>query len=112
MARAVHGLHRHGPVVGLGEVHVLPVVVVVAGSLPELDVQNLRRQNLLVAELIVEAADVSDELVVDDGALGMEKGARGCFGMEAEEIEVAAEASVITALCLLKHRETGLQLLR
>jgi hypothetical protein len=55
MARAIHRLHGHRPLVGLREVHVLAVVVVVPGALPELDVEHLRRQDFLVPELIVQS---------------------------------------------------------
>ena len=55
-AGAVHRLQGEPPVAllailvgGLGEVHVLPVVLVVPGAVPEVDVHHLRRADLDVA---------------------------------------------------------------
>src|SRR3546814_4134804 len=58
VAGAVHRLHRVGPLLGLGEEHVVLVVVPVAGFLPKLDVEDLRAAHLAIAGVAVHAAHV------------------------------------------------------
>ena len=57
----------------LGEEHGLAVVGVVARGLPQLDVHDLRRDDLAVAVAALKLAHVIDERVVDDRPLGMEE---------------------------------------
>jgi len=53
VSRAVHGLHAELALVDRREVHVVVIVLVVARRLEELDVEDLRRHDLLVAVLDV-----------------------------------------------------------
>src|SRR3546814_2067002 len=69
VAGAVHGLHRVGPLLGLGEEHVVLVVVPVAGFLPKLDVEDLRAAHLAVAGVAVHAAHVLLDHLPDAPAL-------------------------------------------
>ena len=110
-AGAVHRLDRERLPVDLGEVHVLLVVVPVARPLPELAAQDLRRAHLLVAGLDVLLAPVVDDRVPEAHALGVEEGEAGALLVEAEEVEVAAEAAVVALAGHLECLEIRRQLL-
>ena len=56
-----------------GQEHVLAEIVPVARGMPQLVLEDLRRDHLVEAVAPVEAAHVVDQLVVDDRALGQEK---------------------------------------
>ncbi len=98
MTRAVHGLHAKLALVDFGEVHIVDVVVVVAGGLPERDVHDLGSDDLTVVILLVEVADVLDEPVIDDRALGIKEGRGGCLGQEREKLELFSELAVVALL--------------
>ena len=88
-----------------GEVHVVLVVLPVAAALPELAAQDLRRAHFLVAGLDVLAAPVVDDGVPDAHAPGVEEGEAGALLVEAEEVEVAADAAVVALARQLEGRE-------
>ena len=73
VAGAVHRLDAELPLVDLRPVHVLVVVLVVAGELEELGVEDLRRQDFLVAALRVLGPQVFEQAVVQDGPLRQEE---------------------------------------
>ena len=110
-AGAVHGLHGERLLVDLGEVHVVLVVLPVAAELPELAAQDLRRADLLVAGGHVLGAPVVDDRVPDAHALGVEEGEAGALLVEAEEVEVAADAAVVALAGQLEGLEVRGQLL-
>ena len=68
--RAVHGLEAHRLVLGLRDVHVLAVLVPVAGDLPQLDVVEDRRLDLAVAARGVLSREQRGERVADRRAGG------------------------------------------
>ena len=68
---AVHGLQTVDPVFGLGREHVFAVVVPVARLLPERQVEDLRRLDLLVAVVLVHLAHVLLDLLPQRPALRM-----------------------------------------
>ena len=108
-ARAVHRLDGVVFTVDLREVHVLFVVIPVAGRLPELAVQDDRRLDLLVAIAAMDIAPVVDELVADDHAVRMEEREARAFLVQAEEVELLAELAVVALLGLLEHVEVGIE---
>jgi len=107
-AGAVHRLHRVRVPVDLGEVHVVLVVLPVAAAFPELAAQDLGRAHLVVAGAHVLGAPVVDHRVPDAHALGMEEGEAGALVVEAEQVEVTADAAVVA---LAGHLE-GLEMRR
>ena len=109
-AGAVHRLNRERLAVYLGEVHVLLVVVPVAGTQPERAVQDHRRLYLDVAALCVLLAPEGLERVEDDHALRMEEGEAGAFGMDAEKVQLLAELAVVARLRLFEALEVSLEL--
>ena len=109
--RAVHRLHRHLPLVGLGEEHVLAVVVVVPRGLPHLDVEDLRRDHLAVAVARVEAAHVVGQRDVDRAPLGVEEGHRRRQRIEAEEVELRPQPAVVARPGQLDLRQVLVHLL-
>src|SRR5450830_461910 len=110
-AGAVHGLHGVGLLVDLGEVHVVLVVVPVAAALPELAAQDHRRADLLVTGAHVLGAPEVDHRVPETHALGVEEGEAGALLVEAEEIEVAADAPVVAQAGQFEGLEVRGQLL-
>ena len=110
-AGAVHGLHRVRLLVDRGEVHVLFVVVPVAAALPELAAQDHRGADLLVAGAHVLGAPEVDHRVPEAHALGVEEGEAGALLVEAEEVEVPADAPVVALAGQLERLEVRRQLL-
>ena len=108
-ARAVHRLDGVVFTVDLREVHVLFVVIPVAGRLPKLAVQDDRRLDLLVAIAAMDIAPVVDELVADDHAVRMEEREARAFLVQAEEVELLAELAVVALLGLLEHVKVGVE---
>ena len=111
VARAVHGLHAELALVDLREVHVLFVVLVVPGDLEELGVEDLRRDDLLVAVLHVQVAHVAEEEVVDRRTLRQEERRGGREGMEDEKPELLAELAVIAGLRRFEALEVLVEIL-
>ncbi len=110
-AGAVHGLHRVRLLVDLGEVHVLLVVVPVAAALPELAAQDHRGADLLVAGAHVLGAPEVHHRVPEAHALGVEEREAGALLVEAEEVEVPADAPVVALAGQLERLEVRRQLL-
>ena len=108
-ARAVHRLDGVVFTVDLREIHVLFVVIPVAGRLPELAVQDDRRLDLLVAITAMDIAPVVNELVADNHAVRMEEREARAFLVQAEEVELLAELAVVALLGLLEHVEVGIE---
>jgi hypothetical protein len=100
-----------GPLDLEGE-HVLEVVVGVAGDAPEVDVEHVGGDDLVVAADAVLALDVVHELVVDARAVRHEEAGAGGELVEEEELLLGAEDAVVALLGLLDHEEVGLHLLR
>ena len=109
-AGAVHRLHRVRLLVDLGEVHVLLVVVPVAAALPQLAAQDHRGADLLVAGAHVLGAPEVDHRVPEAHALGVEEREPRPLLVEAEEVEVAADAAVIALASELERLEVRRQL--
>ena len=86
-------------------------MVPVAGALPELAAQDGRRADLLVPGLRVLVAPVVDHGVPEAHALGVEEGEAGPLLVEAEQIEVAADAAVVALAGHLEGLEVRRQLL-
>ena len=111
VAGAVHGLHRVGPLLGLGEEHVLLVVVPVAGLLPQGDVEDLRAAHLAVAAVAVDPAHVLLDHLPDRPALRVpEHQARPLF-LQMEQALGLADAAVVALLGFLDALDEGLELL-
>ena len=100
MVRAVHGPQHH--LLGLevhGREHVLVIVGPVAGALVEVDLGEVGRVDVLVAEFALEAEDVVLQQAADGCAFGEpERQAGADFFADGEELEFLAEAAVVAAL--------------
>lgn len=84
VARAVHRLDCPLLLLDVEVEHVFLVVLPVAGRLPQLDVENVGRDDFLVAALPVLAADELDKGVVYAGAVREEEAAAGADIVEEE----------------------------
>ncbi len=111
MRRAVHRLQAHRASIGVGEVHVVLVLLPVPGLVPELDVVEDRSFHLLVAAREVLGAPQLGELVEDRHAGRLPERAAGRELGEHEQLQLAPELAVIARLGELDLLEAGLQLL-
>ena len=109
--RAVHGLHAHGPVLHVREVHVLPVHVPVAGGLEELDVVEDRRLDLAVAAGAVLGAPQRGQLVPEHHPVGLPERRAGAQLGEQEQVELPAELAVVARAGLLEPVQVLLEIL-
>mgnify|MGYP000485439738 CR=1 FL=1 len=108
---AVHGLDAVLLVIDHGGVHVVLVVVPMAGRLPQLAVHDLRRGDLDVARLVVDLAPVVEQRVLEDHAVGQEeREARGLVAHH-EQVHLATDTAVIALLGLLEHGEVRVELI-
>src|SRR3546814_12479940 len=100
-------LFRSGPLLGLGEEHVVLVVVPVAGFLPKLDVEDLRAAHLAIAGVAVHAAHVLLDHLPDAPALGVPEHQPRRFFLQVEQILLPADAAVIALLGFLDALAIG-----
>ena len=111
VAGAVHRLHAHRLAFRFDEEHVLPVMLPVAGPLPQRLVVDERRLHLDIPRGEQDVAHVVRERVVERRALvEPERGARRPL-MEREQTQLATELAVIPLLRFLDLREMGLEIL-
>ena len=90
-------------VVNDGGVHVLLVVIPVAGALPQLAVEDHRSGDLNVAIALVNLAPVVDERVLEDHAVGQEEREAGALLGQHEQTELLAELAVVALLRFFEH---------
>ena len=91
---------------GLGEEHVLAVVVPVAGAVPQLLVEDLRRLDLDVAALVELRAHLGlDQLAAAPSRSGSQNGIPGASGAEHEQVELGPEPAVVARPRLLEALE-------
>ena len=108
---AVHGLYAVHLVVDGRGVHVVLVVVPVAGLEPQLLVEDHGGADLLVALPDVELPPVLDQRVLQGHAVGQEERESGALLGDGEDAELLAEPAVVPLLGLLEHREVLLEVL-
>jgi hypothetical protein len=110
-AGAVHRLDGIILVVDPGGVHVLLVVVPVAGLLPQVAVEDLRGGDLLVAGGDVDLPPVGHEGVLERDAVRQEEREPGPLFGHHEDAELLAELAVVPLLGLLHHGEVLVEVL-
>ena len=111
VAGAIHRLDAEVAAFHLGEIDVFLVVLVMAGTLPDVDVENLRRDDLLIAVALVQIPDIGDEQVVHHGALGVEERAARRHRVEAEQVEFLAQPAVVAAFGFFDEGQVPAQFL-
>ena len=109
--RAVHRLDAVLLVVDRRGVHVVLIVVPVAGSLPQLLVHDERGGDLDVAGLVVDLAPVVEQRVLENHAVREEEREAGGLVAHHKEIHLGADLAVIALLGLLDHAEVLIELL-
>ncbi len=105
MTWAVHRLDRELALVDFREIHALAIVFVVPAGFPELHVENLRRDDFVIAVRNVEVAHVLNEAIVNDRSFWMEERARRRFRNEAEKVELFAELAMVALLRFVQNGE-------
>ena len=99
-AGAVHGLDGVILAVDDGGVHVVLVVIPVAGALPQLTVEDHGGGDLHIAVALVDLAPVVDQGVLQHHALGQEEGEAGALVGEHEQAQLLAQLAVVALLGL------------
>src|SRR5713101_2661700 len=85
--------------------HVLAEIIPMTGRVPQLVLEDLRRDNFIEAATSIETAHVIDELVVDDGALGQEKRRARRYRIENKKAHLAADLAMVARARQLEHLE-------
>ena len=113
MGGTVHGLEAVASLVvtPVEEEHVLLVVGVVTGNLPQLDVVHVRRDHFRVATHAVLLPNHLHQLVVNQRALGEEEGAAGRDFEVVKQILLAADDAMVPLLGLLADEYELVELL-
>src|SRR5438876_10094844 len=98
MARAIHRLDREDSLVAaLGDEHVLAKGLPVARGFPQAAVEQRRPPDLEVAGVIEPAAHVLLDAPIEPPALGMPEDAADRLFLHVEQVELAAQATVVAA---------------
>ena len=112
VAGAVHRFNGKCPLFAVQREHIVAKFVGVAGALPEREVDNLRRFNLLIAVLALRLAHVRFNGVVDAPAVGVPKHRAGRLLLHMEKVELFTQLAVVALLRLGQPVEVGFQLFR
>ena len=114
VAGAVHRLEAVLGVVQLhGRVHVLRVVALMAGDLPELAAHDVRREDHMVAAAETLLAHPVFHRLADEPALGVpEDEASAGDLLNAEEVKLLAEDAMVAGLDLFQVLEVGVEVFR
>ena len=91
-ARAVHGLDAVLFVIDRGGVHIVFVVIPVAGSLPEMAVHDLGRGDFDITRLAMDLAPVIKQGVLENHAVGQEEREAGGFVAHHEKVHFATDS--------------------
>ncbi len=110
VGQAVHGLDAVGLAFHFGEVHVFPVIVPVAGALPQVAFEDLGPHDHLVAPFqVLPALEILDE-APEQRALGVvDDQPRPRLFFNAEQPQLPAQTAVVPALGLLQEFQVLLQ---
>ena len=104
---AVHRLERVVALFRFGGEHQLPVVLPVAGSLPEAARQHHRPAHFLIAAVAIDLAHVLLDLLPQRPALGVPEDHSRRVLLHVEQVELRAELAVVALLGLLEHLQVG-----
>ena len=110
-AGAVHGLDGVILPVDDGGVHIVLVVVPVAGAVPEGLVEDDGSGNLHVAVLLVDLPPVVQQGVAQNHALGQEEGEAGALIHQGKEAQLLPQPAVVPLPGLLQLGQVLVQLL-
>src|SRR6266851_2858430 len=112
MTRAVHRLQgQHLLVAALGDEHVLAEFFPMTGGFPQAAIEQLRALDLEIAGGIEPHAQVVLDAAKERPALRMPEDAADRLFAHMEEVELAPEPAMITALCLFELEEVLVELL-
>ena len=81
-----------------------------SGLLPKLAVHDHRRLDFLIVVTAMNFAPVIDELIADDHAVRMEERESRAFFMQAENIQLLAEFTMVTLGSFLEHMQIFFQI--
>ncbi len=109
-AGAVHGLDAVILPIDLGGIHIVLIVIPVAGGLPQVAVHDQRGRNLYIAVPGVNLTPVIDQCVFQRHALGQEEGEAGAFIAEHEQAHFLAKTAVIPLFSLFHELQMLIQL--
>ncbi|OPY14476.1 MAG: hypothetical protein A4E69_01200 [Syntrophus sp. PtaB.Bin138] len=112
MGKAVHRLDPVGLPFHFGEIHVFPIVIEVAGFLPEIHLQNLRPHDHAIPALQMFLPLPILYQGAQHGPLGMEDDQPGSrLFADLEKIEIPSQLAVVPLFGLFDNPEILLQIL-
>ena len=98
-AGAVHGFDRKILLINHRGIHVILIVIPVAGSLPQMTVQHNRSRNLHISGLIVDLMPVIQKCIFQHHSLRQEEGESRSLFAHHKESQLFSQFSVIPLLC-------------
>ena len=103
MSGAVHWLHAETLILHLKQVHIVLVVLVMAGGLPEFEVEHVGTDDLLVTSYSVFFSHKFEEAVVNFSTIGIPETTSRGKHMEMEQVLMFSNDSMIS-LCCFFHK--------
>ena len=102
-ARAVHRFDGVRFVIDGGEIHVFTVMIPVTGLFPEMTAQDGRRADFIVFGFIVKFIPEFEQCLAKDHAFGVEEREARAFFVEAEQVELFAQFTMIALFGFFQH---------
>ena len=108
-AGAVHRFDGIGLFIDGGEIHVIAVVIPVAGLFPEVTVEDQRCHDFIVIGFVMEFMPELEQVVAQDHSLGMEEREARAFFVEAEQVELFAQFAMVAFFSFFHHLQVFIE---
>ena len=108
-ARAVHRFDGVRLFIDGREIHVVAVVIPVAGLFPEVTVEDHRGHDFVVIGFIMEFMPEFKQVVAQDHSLGMEEREARAFFVEAEQVELFAQFTMVALFSFFHHLQVFIE---
>lgn len=108
--RAVHRFDGVRLFIDSREIHVVAVgVIPVAGLFPEMTVEDHRGHDFVVIGFVMEFMPEFEQVVAQDHSLGMEEREARAFFVEAEQIELFAQFTMVALFSFFHHLQVFIE---
>ena len=108
-AGAVHRFDGIGLFIDGGEIHVIAVVIPVAGLFPEVTVEDQRCHDFIVIGFVMEFMPELEQVIAQDHSLGMEEREARAFFVEAEQVELFAQFAMVAFFSFFHHLQVFIE---
>ena len=108
-AGAVHRLNRVRFVVDSREVHIIAVMIPVTGLFPQVAAQDRRRADFVVFRFIVQFIPEFEQRLAENHAFCVEEREARAFFVEAEQVELLAQFTMVTLFRFSQHVQICIQ---